>query len=51
MCTDPTLFTSDLYEFKMYLFENGDPEVFLLLVRNFNMNLAASGTLETGAKV
>ena len=35
----------------MYLFENGEPEEFLLFVRNFNMNLAASGTLEAGAKI
>ena len=32
-------------------FDNGDPEEFLLLIRNFNMNIAASGTLETAAKV
>ena len=41
---------SNLYEFKMSLFENGKPEEFLLFVRHFNMNLAASGTLEVGAK-
>ena len=48
---DPTSSTSDLYEFKMYLFDNGDREEFLLFVRNFNMTLAASGTLEAGAKI
>ena len=32
---------SDLYEFKMSLFENGYPEEFLLFVRYFNMNIAA----------
>ena len=42
--------TSDLYEFKMSLFDNGEPEEFLLFVRNFNMNLAAAGTLEAGVK-
>ena len=42
---------SDLYEFKIDLFDKGDLEELLLLVRNFNMTLAASGTLETGAKV
>ena len=42
--------TSELYYFKMSLFEKGDPGEFLLLVRNFNMNLAASGMLEAGAK-
>ena len=44
------LSTLDLYEFKMSLFENGKPEEFLLFVCNFNMTLAASGTLEAGAK-
>ena len=46
----PTLYTSDLYEFKMSLFDNGEPGEFLLFVINFNMTLAASGTLEAGAK-
>ena len=43
--------TSDPYDFKMSLFNNGDPEEFLLFVRNFNITLAASGTLEIGAKI
>ena len=42
--------TTDLYEFKMSLFDNDEPEEFLLFVRNFNMTLAASGTLEAGMK-
>ena len=42
--------TSDLYEFKMYLFDNGDPEEFLMFVCKLNMTLAASGTLEMGTK-
>ena len=46
----PTSSMSELYEFKMSLFENGKPEEFLLFVRNFNMTLAASGTLEAGEK-
>ena len=33
----------------MSLFDNGKPEKFLLFVRNFNMTLAASGTLKSGA--
>ena len=41
---------SDLYEFKMSLFDNGKPEDFLLSVSNFNMTLAASGTMEADAK-
>ena len=43
--------TSDLYEFRMSLFDNGDPEEFLLFVRNFNMTLAASRILDTGANI
>ena len=35
----------------MVLFDNGDTEEFLLFVRNFNVNLAASGTLATGANI
>ena len=48
---DPTSSTSDLYEFKMSLFDNVELEEFLLFVRNFNMTLAASGMMEAGAKV
>ena len=40
----------DHYEFKISLFENGEPEEFLFFVCNFNMTLAASGTPEAGAK-
>ena len=47
---DPTSPMSDLYEFKMSLFDNGYPEDFLLFVNTFTMNLAASGMLEAGAK-
>ena len=42
---------SDLYGFKMSFFENGDPEELSFFVRNFNITLATSGTLETGAKI
>ena len=48
---DPKSATQDLYEFNMDLFDNGDPEEFLLFVQNFNINLAASGKLVTGAKI
>ena len=51
LCRDPTSYSSDLYEFKMAFFDNGDLEEFLLFVQNFNMTLAASGTLATGAKI
>ena len=50
LCRDPTSSTSELYDFKGCLFDNGDPEEFFLFMRNFNMTLAASGTLEAGAK-
>ena len=47
----PMSSTLDLYEFKIYLFDNGNPEEFFSFVRNFKMTLAASGMLEVGAKV
>ena len=47
----PTSSMSDLYGFRMSLFDNGDPGEFLLFVRNFNMTLAASDTLEMGAMI
>ena len=47
---DPTSSTSDLYEFKISLFYNGEMEEFLLFVRNFNTTLAASGTMDADAK-
>ena len=48
---DPTSSTSEQYEFRMYLFDNGDPEEFLLLVHNLNMTLAVTETLETVTKI
>ena len=42
-CRYTTSEKSALYEFKMALFENGDPEEFLLFVRNLQMKLKASG--------
>ena len=47
---DPTSDMLDLYELMMALFENGKPEEFLLSLKKFNITLAASRTLETGAK-
>ena len=43
--------TSDLYELKMSLFDHVDPEKFLLIIRNSNMNLVATGTLDMDAKI
>ena len=48
---DPTSSTSDLYEFSMSLFENGEREEFLLFLCKFNTTLATLGMLETGTKV
>ena len=31
--------TSDPYEFNMSLFDHGEPEEFLLFIRNFNITL------------
>ena len=42
---DTTSEKSDLYEFKMTLFDNGDPAEFLLFISNFNMTLEVSATL------
>ena len=49
--SDPTLEDSDLYEFKMALFDNVEPEDFLLFVQNYQMISEASGTLTHGAKI
>ena len=48
---DPTSSSSDLYEFNMALFDNGEPEEFFLFLQKFNITHAASGTLATGAKI
>ena len=48
---DPTSSTLDIYELMLSLFDHGEPEDFLLFVRNFQMTLAATGTLETEANV
>ena len=47
----PTSEESDVYEFKMALFDNGYPEEFLLFMRNFKMTLEASGTLAASANL
>ena len=48
---DPTSATSDLYELKMALLDNGNPEEFLFFSSNFNMALAESRTLGADTKV
>ena len=51
VCRDLMSQKSDLYEFKMALFDNGEPEELLLFIRNFNMTLKASGTLVAIASI
>ena len=51
LCRDPRSIMLDLYEFKMYLFENGNPEQFMLFVCNFNTTLAVTGILGTDANI
>ena len=48
---DPTLENSYLYEFKMAMFDNGEPEQFLLFIRNFNLTLQVSGIIVSGANI
>ena len=42
---DHTSSTMDLYEFNIYLFDQGEPEELLLFISNFNMTLSETGTL------
>ena len=35
----------------MALFDNGEPEEFLLFISNFNMTIKVSGTLNSGANI
>ena len=43
--------TSDLYDFRMSLFDHGKPEEFFSFVQNFQMTISATGTLEIEANV
>ena len=40
-----------MYEFKMPLFDNKEPEEFLLFMWNLNMTLGASGTIKANVKL
>ena len=42
---------SNLYELKMDLFDNGNPDEFLLFIHNFNTTLEEPGTLKAGANI
>ena len=48
---DSTYSTSDIYEFRMSLFDHVEAEEFLLFVQNFQMTLADMETFETEAKI
>ena len=50
-CGYPKSSTSDLYEFRVSVFDNGNPEGFLLFMSNFNMNLAVTRIMDTGTKI
>ena len=47
----PTSQKSDMYEFRISLFENGEPEQFLLFQKKYKMMLDASGTLIADVKI
>ena len=51
LCRDPTSEKSDLFEFKIALSDNSDPEEFLLFLRNFQMNPEALETLTNSVKI
>ena len=48
---NPTSEKSDLYEFKMALFDNDEPEEFLLFVQNFKIILESSGTIASSENI
>ena len=50
-CRDPMSSILYLYECNMSLFDHGNPEKFLLFIRNFNMTLTTTRTLEMYATI
>ena len=48
---DPTSEQSDIYEFKMALFDNGEFDEFLLFMQNSNMMLNESWMLTDNKKL
>ena len=50
-CRYPTSIMSELYESNMSLFDHSNAEEFLLFIPNFNMTLAATGTLEMDTNI
>ena len=51
LCRNSTSKKSDLYRFKMALFDNVNLEEFLFFISNFSMTPEASVTLKSGAKI
>ena len=51
LITNPTLDKSEMYDFIMTLFENGELEYFLLFHIKYRMTLDASETLTVDAKI
>ena len=49
-CRYPTSENSELYEFKMAPFDNGNPVEFLLFIRSFQITIEASVRLSTSTK-
>ena len=50
-CQDMTSQKLEFYEFRMALFDNDDLEEFQLFIRNFSMNLQASGIFAASANI
>ena len=48
---DPMYSTSYLYDFKISFFDHDKMEQFLLFIRNFNITLSSTGTLETDGNI
>ena len=51
MCRDPTSATSDNYELKVQTFENGKPEEFLQMMKDFNTVSDGTGTTPAQGKI
>ena len=51
LCRNSVSAKLDVYEFKMKLFDNINPEEFLLIVQNFKMTIEVSGTLIANSNI
>ena len=51
MYINPTSRASDMYEFKMNLFDNCGTEGFILFQRNHQITIEASGNITVGDKI